>query len=91
MESLRQAVEALSIKHEMQQLARVTISAGVAAYPLHGLERETLIQVADQALYTSKRTGRNRVTLAPVTGGLMHVLKAAAPDRDLSAHDVSAA
>lgn len=80
-DALREAVEALSIKHEGQQLTHVTISAGISAFPVHGVNREALIHLADQALYTSKRSGRNRVTLAPATAGLSHVLEAAGGTR----------
>jgi diguanylate cyclase (GGDEF)-like protein len=42
---------------------RVTISAGVAAFPEHGGSRDELVHAADIALYTAKQTGRNRVCL----------------------------
>ena len=42
-----------------------TISAGVAAIPDHGEDEHSLLAAADQALYRSKRRGRNRVTVAP--------------------------
>lgn len=45
------------------RLLRVTISLGVAAYPDHGMEAEEISIKADQALYRSKQTGRNRVTV----------------------------
>lgn len=38
----------------------VTISAGVAAYPLHANHSAKLIELADQCLYEAKRTGRNK-------------------------------
>lgn len=38
----------------------VTISAGVAAAPEHGLEASQLLERADQALYAAKRAGKNR-------------------------------
>ncbi|RMI27596.1 MAG: diguanylate cyclase [Calditrichaeota bacterium] len=43
---------------------RVTISIGVAAFPEDAQEPEELIHQADQALYTAKARGRNRVELA---------------------------
>jgi diguanylate cyclase (GGDEF)-like protein len=63
-ERLRQAVEG----HEVFDFAtgtrhRVTISLGVASYEL-GQGKSRLIARADEALYTSKRNGRNRVTVA---------------------------
>jgi diguanylate cyclase (GGDEF)-like protein len=42
----------------------VYISAGVAAFPEHGRERDELVKAADNALYTAKQSGRNRVRLA---------------------------
>ena len=41
----------------------VTISAGVAVFPDHGVGRDELIRAADNALYCAKQTGRNRVCL----------------------------
>ena len=41
---------------------KVTASAGVATFPAHAAEMEALIKAADEALYESKRTGRDRVT-----------------------------
>jgi len=42
---------------------RVTCSIGVATYPRAGTDWDTLFKATDEALYVSKRTGRNRVTL----------------------------
>jgi len=39
----------------------LTASIGVASYPLHGDSYQTLVAVADQALYRAKQEGRNRV------------------------------
>jgi diguanylate cyclase (GGDEF)-like protein len=38
------------------------ISVGVATYPSDGSTRESLLGLADAALYTAKRTGKNRTT-----------------------------
>jgi diguanylate cyclase (GGDEF)-like protein len=42
----------------------VTVSIGLASFPAHGRGRDELLAVADQALYASKRTGKNRVSIA---------------------------
>jgi len=43
----------------------VTLSFGVAEFPAHGDVGETLIAIADAALYQAKREGRDRVVVAP--------------------------
>lgn len=40
----------------------VTSSAGVATFPAHASDAQSLIKAADEALYESKRSGRDRVT-----------------------------
>ena len=42
-------------------LTELSASIGVACYPEHGLEVESLLHAADSALYAAKRGGRNRV------------------------------
>jgi two-component system, cell cycle response regulator len=42
----------------------VTASAGVATYPYDGVDARSLLEAADQALYASKRSGRNTVRSA---------------------------
>jgi len=42
----------------------VTISAGIAAFPLFGKTRDQLVAAADNALYTAKQSGRNMVISA---------------------------
>jgi diguanylate cyclase (GGDEF)-like protein len=43
---------------------KVTASAGVATYPYDGIDVAGLLNAADQALYASKRGGRNKVSSA---------------------------
>jgi diguanylate cyclase (GGDEF)-like protein len=43
---------------------RVTITAGIAAYPIDGSSENEILRKADQALYRAKKTGRNTIRLA---------------------------
>ena len=42
----------------------VTISGGIAAYPIDGEDDNALFRKSDGALYHAKSTGRNKITLA---------------------------
>jgi diguanylate cyclase (GGDEF)-like protein len=44
-------------------LPSVTISLGIAAYPIDGNGIEELIEKADTAMYVAKKSGRNRVAM----------------------------
>ena len=39
----------------------ITISLGVATYPIHGQVQQELIEIADRGLYNAKENGRNQV------------------------------
>lgn len=41
----------------------ISMSVGVATYPVHGWKAEEIITKADKAMYQSKAAGRNRVTV----------------------------
>ncbi|UJS16455.1 MAG: diguanylate cyclase [Candidatus Jettenia sp.] len=43
------------------QTIKLTVSIGIASFPEHGTEQETLIKLANKALYQAKEGGRNRV------------------------------
>lgn len=62
-EQVRQAVEALEVKGDGDVTVRVTLSAGVAEAARDDTP-ETLIHLADKALYQAKQQGRNRVVVA---------------------------
>ena len=57
-ERLREMIAALDLPH------RITASVGVATYPANASHPDSLVRAADEALYESKRSGRNRVTLS---------------------------
>ena len=46
------------------RMLSVTISAGVAAFPLHGSDVKQVVSAADGALYQAKHQGRNQVVTA---------------------------
>ncbi len=41
----------------------MTVSLGIASYPEHTDDMEQLLDLADQALYQAKKTGRNKVCI----------------------------
>ncbi len=55
----RSIVERVSAA-ELEQVGQLTVSAGVATYPLQGIGRDELIRLADSALYWAKEAGKNR-------------------------------
>jgi diguanylate cyclase (GGDEF)-like protein len=70
-ERLRETVEQAKLGFEGQAL-HVTISLGIAEYGEACNSLETLIKAADDALYVSKRSGRNMVTChQAVTPGIV--------------------
>jgi diguanylate cyclase (GGDEF)-like protein/PAS domain S-box-containing protein len=60
-EKWRLGIESTQVQHGDLKI-HFTISAGVAGYPDHASDYETLIERADLALYASKNSGRNRIT-----------------------------
>lgn len=62
-EKIRSLIESTPFRHrEKQPLGFVSISGGVATFPLDGDTIESIIKLADAALYKSKEAGRNRIT-----------------------------
>ena len=63
-EEIRRGVQELTLDYEGHDLGPVTLSVGVASFPLHGASEETVMRAADAALYRAKDRGRNRVVVA---------------------------
>src|SRR5262249_18726956 len=61
---LRQAVSSSPFRLVDDRWVPLTISVGVASYPLHGSSPCELMSAADRALYLAKAHGRNRVIVA---------------------------
>lgn len=49
------------------QHIQLELSVGVALYPTHGQDAETLLRSSDHAMYEAKASGRNRVRLSSIT------------------------
>jgi diguanylate cyclase (GGDEF)-like protein len=61
-ERIRQELEATQF-HTPQGTLQVTCSLGVATFPVAGQDWTSLFKATDEALYVSKRKGRNRVSV----------------------------
>jgi diguanylate cyclase (GGDEF)-like protein/PAS domain S-box-containing protein len=66
-ELLRDEVKRLSVTHAGRVLGKVSLSFGVAACPEDGRTADALVRAADQALYSAKAAGRDRIALASDT------------------------
>ncbi|MEW5922306.1 MAG: diguanylate cyclase [Bacillota bacterium] len=59
---LNRAVAGYSYSGEINRpFDKLTVSAGIANYPYHAQNTQELLEAADEALYSSKTTGGNRV------------------------------
>jgi diguanylate cyclase (GGDEF)-like protein len=65
---LRRVVSEARPHFRSEGLHRVTVSIGLAMYPLHADSAETLVRAADRALYEAKHQGRNRIVAARQAG-----------------------
>jgi diguanylate cyclase (GGDEF)-like protein/putative nucleotidyltransferase with HDIG domain len=77
--SVVERIGALDLDH----IGNVTVSAGLATFPVQGHGRDELIRLADSALYWAKEHGKNRVRLyRPEVVELSELKRlAAGPDR----------
>ncbi|MET0047773.1 MAG: diguanylate cyclase [Sedimenticola sp.] len=59
-------VRKLTLSVREMTLSDLTISIGIATYPGHAKDAETLIKIADDALYQAKASGKNRFVMAGI-------------------------
>jgi diguanylate cyclase (GGDEF)-like protein/PAS domain S-box-containing protein len=64
---VRQEAKQLQVHDIDKSYTGITLSLGVAAYPQHGRNIETVLRVADTALYRAKQEGRDRTMVAEET------------------------
>ncbi|MFH2066713.1 MAG: diguanylate cyclase [Pseudomonadota bacterium] len=60
-EALREKIEKKLMINHLKKIHTITVSLGVAVFPLHGETIEETLNAADSALYLAKTNGRNRV------------------------------
>jgi two-component system cell cycle response regulator len=70
-EGIRKAVMDLAHAIRQKSLGRVSTSIGVAVYPDHGVDMDSLLRAADEALYEAKENGRNCVVMSEA-GNIRH-------------------
>ena len=61
LEEVRQLIEGTRIQTKTGATVNVTISGGLAAFPIDGVGDEELLAVADARLFQAKGEGRNRI------------------------------
>lgn len=66
--SLQHAIREIHIMYAGEPLDSITVSQGIAFFPMHGSTPEQLINAADRALYQAKKKGRDCVVVYSETG-----------------------
>jgi diguanylate cyclase (GGDEF)-like protein len=64
-EHIRAAIKRLDLRHQDVPLGRITASLGVALFPHHADDPDSLIRAADEAMYEAKHLGRDRTVFSP--------------------------
>jgi diguanylate cyclase (GGDEF)-like protein len=67
-ERIRMRIEGHSFHTEAGEKVKITASIGVAAYPDHGIHKQSLLHLADQCMYRSKKAGKNCVMVLEQAG-----------------------
>ena len=63
-EKVRDQISRMEFIYDDRSLDAITVSVGVACFPMHGKTLSHLYQKADSAMYRAKDAGRNNVQLA---------------------------
>jgi len=64
-EDIRMAIKDLDLTHQGVPLGRITASLGIALFPDHVNDPDSLMHAADAALYEAKGAGRDRAVFSP--------------------------
>jgi diguanylate cyclase (GGDEF)-like protein len=63
-EAIRAAVKGLDLQYAGQPIGRLSASFGIAVFPDHAQDADSLLRLADEALYQAKGAGRDRVMVS---------------------------
>jgi len=66
-EKIRVDARQLKVNHGERDLGAISLSLGVAIFPDHACDEETIVKAADVALYAAKSGGRDRVVMVADT------------------------
>jgi diguanylate cyclase (GGDEF)-like protein len=64
LEQLRQDLRRVAVRRDGETIDGVTVSMGIAYYPVHGRTNQSLLHTADKALYRAKELGRDCIVTA---------------------------
>ncbi len=67
-ERIRSSIEETSFLSDESLDIRITVSIGIATYPVHTRDKKELLKIADKAMYRAKDLSRNTVYVAPLPG-----------------------
>jgi len=62
-ERIRTAIRDMRLEHHGAPIAGVTASIGIAMFPEHAQDSESLVRIVDDLLYEAKRSGRDRIVV----------------------------
>lgn len=63
-EEVNEWINELDIKYKEQQIPKITVSIGIAAFPDHGNSTDELIQAVESALFRAKSAGKDQLMIA---------------------------
>ncbi len=67
-ELIRNLVKSMTVEYRLENLGGISVSLGVAIFPDHGQTIGEILRTVDQAMYSAKQNGRDRVEIAGVIG-----------------------
>jgi diguanylate cyclase (GGDEF)-like protein len=73
-ESIRDAIETMRVRFRGELMTQVSVSVGIAMYPIPAGDVDNLLRLADDALYQAKHAGRNCIRIAKCeVGGVRRI------------------